>query len=79
MQDEINHLQTEVESLRSGGTMESMDKDATKAEMLIHKKEIIRLTEELMKSDTGKQFKTSKILDVTWNYKQQVAEKKKKT
>ena len=45
--------------------MESMDKDATKAEMLIHKKEIIRLTEELMKSDTGKQFKTSKILDVT--------------
>jgi len=55
LQDEINHLQTEVESLRSGGTMESMDKDATKTEMLIHKKEIIRLTEELMKSDTAKE------------------------
>ena len=33
-----------------------MDKDATKTEMLMHKREIIRLTEELMKSDTGKEL-----------------------
>jgi len=55
LQDEINHLQTEVESLRSGGTLESMDKDASKTEMLIQKREILRLTEELMKSDTAKE------------------------
>lgn len=56
LQDEIQHLQAEVESLRSGGApLESLDRsDGGNPSALMQKREIVRLTEELLRSDAGK-------------------------
>ncbi len=56
LQDEIQHLQSEVESLRSGGVpLESLDRsDGGNPSALMQKREIVRLTEELLRSDSGK-------------------------
>lgn len=58
LQDEIQHLQTEVETLRSGGEpLESLDRpDGGNPSALMQKREIVRLTEELLRSDAGKAF-----------------------
>lgn len=58
MQDEIQHLQTEVETLRSGGApLESLDRsDGGNPSALMQKREIVRLTEELLRSDAGKRM-----------------------
>jgi hypothetical protein len=49
-------LQSEVESLRSGGVpLESLDRsDGGNPSALMQKREIVRLTEELLRSDSGK-------------------------
>jgi prefoldin subunit 5 len=56
LQDEIQHLQSEVESLRSGGVpLESLDRsDGGNPSAMMQKREIVRLTEELLRSDSGK-------------------------
>ncbi|XP_057372345.1 protein Hook homolog 3-like isoform X1 [Daphnia carinata] len=57
LQDEIQHLQAEVESLRSGGVpLESLDRsDGGNPSALMQKREIVRLTEELMRSDSARE------------------------
>lgn len=49
-------MQAEVESLRSGGVpLESLDRsDGSNPSALMQKREIVRLTEELLRSDSGK-------------------------
>ncbi len=48
-------MQSEVESLRSGGVpLESLDRpDGGNPSALMQKREIVRLTEELLRSDSG--------------------------
>jgi len=55
LQEEIQHLHNEIEALRSGtGPMESLDKsDVGQPTALMLKREIQRLTEELLRSDYG--------------------------
>uniref|UniRef100_A0A0P5MCP1 Putative Golgi-associated microtubule-binding protein hook3 n=1 Tax=Daphnia magna TaxID=35525 RepID=A0A0P5MCP1_9CRUS len=57
LQDEIQHLQAEVESLRSGGVpLESLDRsDGSNPSALMQKREIVRLTEELLRSDSARE------------------------
>lgn len=69
MQDEIQHLQTEVEALRSGGApLESLDRpDGGNPSALMQKREIVRLNEELIRSDAGKSLVAWKFPDrVDW-------------
>lgn len=49
----MQHLQTEIETLRSGGGLESMVKEGNSTEVALLKREMLRLTDELVRSDAG--------------------------
>lgn len=55
LQEEIQHLQADVATLKSGsGPMESLDRtDGINPSPLMQKREIQRLTDELLRSDAG--------------------------
>jgi hypothetical protein len=53
LQDEIQHLQVEIETSRNGGVMESLDKDGRTTEVVMLKRQIQHLTDELLRSDSG--------------------------
>lgn len=58
-------MQSEVESLRSGGVpLESLDRsDGGNPSALMQKREIVRLTEELLRSDSGKSMPNNFTLE----------------
>ena len=58
LQDEIQHLQADITALKSGsGPMESLDRtDGINPSPLMQKREIQRLTDELLRSDAGQLY-----------------------
>lgn len=53
--DEVEHLQTENETLRNGGVMESLDKDGRGTQVVALKRQIQHLNDELLRSDAAKE------------------------
>lgn len=60
--DEVEHLQTENETLRNGGVMESLDKDGRGTQVVALKRQIQHLNDELLRSDAGEPLSVGRSL-----------------